>query len=109
MASLLLPFENATGLLRLGLPESSLAPGIQPPGDGLDPSFWPTAFFRDENRKQHAPVQSWELRAQSLLTSPFRNKGQNRDIVPGQWGFSQADFPFCEESSLEEQLGLASS
>lgn len=81
------------GLLKPGLPESALASGIQPPVDGLSPSFWPTGFSKAENRKQHAPFQSWELRAQSLLTSPFRNKGQNGDIVPWTMGFLTSGLP----------------
>lgn len=50
---------NAMGLLWLGLPESALTSGIQPPADSLDPSFWPAAFSRTEKRKQHTP--SWSL------------------------------------------------
>lgn len=50
---------NAMGLLWLGLPESALISGIQPPADSLDPSFWPAAFSRAENRKQHS--LSWNL------------------------------------------------
>lgn len=80
-------------LLWLGLPESTLASGIQPPEDGLDPSFWPTAFSRAENRKQRAPFQSWELGAQSLLINPFRNKGQNRDVVLWTMGFLTSGLP----------------
>lgn len=51
---------NAMELLWLGLPESALTSGIQPPADSLDPSFWPAAFSRAEKRKQHTP--SWSLK-----------------------------------------------
>lgn len=57
---------NATGLLWLGLHESALISGIQPPADSLDPSFWPEAFSRAENRKQPSPSRSLEPAHKSL-------------------------------------------
>ena len=44
---------------QLGLPESVLVSGIRPPAGSLDPSSWPAASSRTENRKKHAP--SWSL------------------------------------------------
>lgn len=49
------------------------------------------------------PVGAW-----SLLTSPFRNKGENGDIVPWTTGFShmKSSPGLCEEGFLEWELGL---
>lgn len=66
MPSFLSPFWKCHGTAMLGLLESALISGIQLPADSLDPSFWPEAFSRVENRKQHSPSRSLEPAHKSL-------------------------------------------